>query len=111
MGLASTAQNEAEMGLAVWRSDGQSRWGKAGSTVLIKSTGPGFRASGSSCPVGKSLSLPGPQFPIYRTMIHILPFSQGWCGDQGRQWLEECHINCKCGSGSPWLTSNVSSDS
>lgn len=27
--------------------------------------------------------------------INILPFSQGWCGAQGRQWLEECLTNYK----------------
>lgn len=79
--------------------------------VLVKSTGLECRGSGSPWAFKQVLSLPGLQFPFYQMKINVLPFSQGWCGDQGRQWLEGCCINCKCGSRSTWLTSNVSSDS
>lgn len=40
-------------------------------------------ALGWSGPLGKSLSLPGSQFPFYQMIFNILPFSQSWCGDQG----------------------------
>lgn len=53
--------------------------------VLVKSAGLESRGSGLSCALGKSLSLPGPQFPFYHMVFNVLPFSQGWCEDQGRQ--------------------------
>lgn len=62
--------------------------------MLVKITGLESGGSGSPGPLGESLFLPEPRFPFYQMIINILPFSQGWCGDQGREWLEGC-INCK----------------
>lgn len=63
------------------------RWDLLCGDPMTRADGVKQAALGCSGPLDKSFSLRGPPFFFSQMVFNILPFSQGWCGDQGRSWL------------------------